>query len=66
MPADDLRLQPKITTAIEVAVLVKMIPIEQAADLIEQFARTRAAEASLDATIETSDRMLNRMGDHQR
>ncbi|GAC1572588.1 MAG: hypothetical protein NVS3B5_01490 [Sphingomicrobium sp.] len=65
MPADDLRLQPKMTTATEIAVLVKMIPIEQAASLIEQFARTFAAQASLDATIETSDRILNRIGNQK-
>ena len=31
---DDARLQPRMSTALEIAVLVKVIPIEQAADLI--------------------------------
>lgn len=66
MPADDLRLQPKMTTAAEVAVLVKLIPIELGADLIEQYARTVAAQARVEATIETNDRMLKHMdGDRQ-
>jgi hypothetical protein len=45
-------LKPKMTTALEVAVLVKCLPnIQQAADLIEQYARSVAAEAKLDATL---------------
>lgn len=49
-------LTRKMTTAIEVAALVKAIPIEQAADLIEQYARSVAAQARIDATVEANER----------
>lgn len=45
----DLRIPP-IKTAVEIAALVQMIPIEDGAALIEQYARCVAAEARCDAT----------------
>ena len=49
---------PELAGAKEVAVLVKCMPnLEQAAELIEQYARTVAAGARLDATIEAYDRI---------
>lgn len=53
----DIRLQPKMTTALEVAILVKAIPIEDAANLIQQYANTVAAGARIDATQDAYDRM---------
>lgn len=66
MAIDDIRLQPNMTTALEVAVIVKCLPdIKQAADLIEQYAKTVASQARVDATIEAHDRMLNLMNGDQ-
>lgn len=46
-------LKPKMTTALEVAVLVKCLPdIKMAAELIEDYARLVAAGVRLDATVE--------------
>lgn len=51
-------LAPKMTTALEVAVLVKCLPdIRQAADLIEQYAQTVASGARVEATIEAYERI---------
>jgi len=56
------RLTPKLTTALEVAVLVKCLPsIQDAADLIEQYARTVASGAVVDAVGECYDRVLRSM-----
>lgn len=53
------RLDPKMTTALEVAVLVKCLPnLEDAADLIEQYGRTVASAAVVDACAEAYDRVL--------
>lgn len=54
-----VRLAPDISEAMQVAILVKGEPnFAKAANLIEQYAKTIAAEASLQATIDTSDRIL--------
>lgn len=45
-----------ITGALEIAILAKAIPLEQAASLIEQYARTCASAARLDAVSQTIDR----------
>jgi hypothetical protein len=59
---DDVRLAPKITTALEIAVLVKCLPdIQQAADLIEQYANTVAAGAKIEAAQEAYERTLRVM-----
>lgn len=51
-----LRLQPApITGALEVAILAQAIPLQAAAELIEQYARTAAAAARVDATAEAID-----------
>lgn len=47
---------PPITGALEVAILAQAVPLQQAADLIEQYARTQAAAAKLDAVATTIDR----------
>jgi hypothetical protein len=47
---------PPITGALEVAILAQAVPLEQAASLIEQYARTCSAAARLDAVSETIDR----------
>lgn len=52
MSIDDLRLQPKMSTPTEIAVLAKCLPIEQAAELIELYARQAVAAAELDATLD--------------
>jgi hypothetical protein len=43
------RLEPKITTALEIAVLCQAISPMQAAELIEQYARTYASGSKLEA-----------------
>ena len=45
-----------ITGALEVAILVQAIPLQSAADLIEQYAKTYAAGAVLDAVSKTIDK----------
>lgn len=52
----DLRSKP-MTTALEIAVLCQALPIQAAADLIEQYARTVASGAALDAAQRMSDRI---------
>lgn len=47
---------PPITGALEVAILAQAISLPQAAELIEQYARTCAAAARVDATAEAIDR----------
>lgn len=47
---------PPITGALEVAILAKAVPLQQAAELIDQYARTAAAAARVDATAEAIDR----------
>jgi hypothetical protein len=53
----ELLTPAKIPTAIEIAVLVKTIDLQDGADLIEQYARTMAAGAKIDATASAYDRM---------
>lgn len=50
-------LRTKMTTALEIAVLVQSIPLEKGAALIEQYAQTVAAGARVDATSEAAERM---------
>lgn len=53
----DLRI-PKITTAMEVVILIKMLPDhEDGARLVEEYAQMVAAGAKLDATLEADARM---------
>lgn len=47
---------PPITGALEVAILAQAVPLKAAAELIEQYARTAAAAAKLDAISTTIDR----------
>lgn len=52
------RLTPShIPTAIEIAALIPLLPIEAAADLIEQYARTAAAGARITATEDAYARL---------
>jgi hypothetical protein len=60
-PTDDLpaRFAMPVATALEVAILVKGVKnIRDAEKLVEQYARTVAATARLDAVVETSDRII--------
>lgn len=61
-PSDPLpdRFTVKVPMALEVAMLARSpgVSLTAAADLIEQYARTAASEARLDAVAETSHRML--------
>lgn len=53
------RLSPPIAGALEVAILVKGIAsYTDAAALIEQYAQTVAAEARLQAVVDTADRVF--------
>ena len=53
-----LRLEPKpLTTALEVAVLCQALGIRQAADLIEQYARTAHAEGLLEGVAKAYNRI---------
>lgn len=53
----DLRI-PKITTAMEVAILVRVLPdIEDCERLIREYGQMVAAGAKLDATLEANERM---------
>ena len=57
------RLNVLLANALEVAVLVKGVKnIRDAAALVEQYAQTVAAEARLQAVIDTSDRILSQIG----
>jgi hypothetical protein len=49
---------PPITGALEVAILAQAVPLQQAAALIEQYARTRASEARLDGVASCADRVF--------
>lgn len=53
------RLERQIGTALDIALICRcLVDIQDAANLIEQYAQTVAADARLDATIKTSDRVL--------
>lgn len=58
-PSD--RLSVPIPTAVDVAALVKQVDIITGADLIEQYARTCAAEARMEAVEHTSNRIIAAM-----
>lgn len=52
------RVDRQIGTALDIALLCRcIVNIQDSADLIEQYAQTVAAQARLDATIATSDRI---------
>jgi len=53
---------PKITTALEVAILAKCLPdINAAADLIQQYANTVAAGQKLEASIALRNRIFAKL-----
>lgn len=55
-----LRLQPApIKGAMQIAILVQAIPLQQAAELIDQYVRAECAAARLDATAATIDRCID-------
>ena len=49
------------TTAVEIASLCQLLPIQTAADLIQQYADAVAAGARIDATQEAYEKMDRRM-----
>lgn len=49
----------RVSGALEVAILVKAVPLQQAAELIEAYGRAEAAAARVDATAEAIDRCCN-------
>lgn len=53
-----------ITGALEVAILAQAVPLQAAANLIEQYARTCAAAAKLDAVSETINRCCDAIDQH--
>lgn len=57
------RFDVGVSGALEIASLVRApgVSITAAAQLIEQYARTKASEATLDAITKTSDRMIAAM-----
>jgi hypothetical protein len=60
-PSDPLpaRMQVPMATALEVAIMCKGLKnIRDAEKLVEQYAQTVAAEARLQAVIDTGDRIL--------
>lgn len=52
------RFTAPVATALEIAVLAKSVSVTQAASLIEQYAKTYASGAVLEAVELTSNRML--------
>lgn len=58
----DLRC-PKIPTAMEIAVLVKTVDLQDGAMLIQQYADTAAAGARIDASQDAYERFDNLMRD---
>lgn len=65
-PSDPLpaRFQTPIAGALEVAILAQAVPLVQAAELIEQYARTVAAGARLEAVETTANRMIAAIDAH--
>ena len=57
IPALPLFLQTPVPTAYTIAALCQGIPIKDAAELIEQFARTEAAAARLEEAQHIYDRL---------
>jgi hypothetical protein len=65
LPPLPLHVQaPPITGALEVAILAQAVPLLQAAKLIDQYARTCAAEAKLDAISTTIARCCEAIDAH--
>lgn len=59
------RLSPPIATALEVAIMCKGLKnIRDAEKLVEQYAQTVAAEARLQAVIDTGERMISAIDNH--
>lgn len=58
VPPLPARFDIPASTAVEIAVLVQALPLAAGAKLIEQYARTVAAAAKLDAIAETGDRVM--------
>ena len=66
-PTDSLPLHVQsapIAGALEVAILAQAVPLQQAAELIEQYARAEAAAARLDAVSKTIDRCCDAIEAH--
>lgn len=57
MPATDLRLQPKMTTAEELVLLVRMVPFNDAVALLNQFAAMHEATGRLDHAVDVFNRV---------
>lgn len=57
MPADDLRLQPKIYTEIELITLIRVIPIDAAVSLLKSYGASERAAGRLDQAVEYRDRL---------
>lgn len=57
MSATDLRLQPKMTTAEELVLLVRTISFQDAVMLVEQFGRCHEAAGKLDHAAEMYNRV---------
>jgi hypothetical protein len=55
-----LRLETAVPTSVEVALLARdpAVSLTKAAELIEQYARTRASEAVVDAVAEAGNRLI--------
>lgn len=65
IPPLPLHIQPApLSPALEVAILAQSVPLQAAADLIEQYARTCAAAAKLDAVSETINRCCEAIESH--
>ena len=66
-PTDPLPLHvqaPPIAGALEVAILVQALPLEQAASLIQQYADTAAAAGRLDGVVAASDKIFAAIDAH--
>ncbi|SEE52525.1 hypothetical protein [Bradyrhizobium lablabi] len=65
LPPLPLHVQaPPIAGALEIAILAQSVPLMQAAELIEQYARTEAAAARVDATAAAIDRVCTAIEAH--
>lgn len=62
MSADDLRLQPKQSEERSIALLVRMVPFEDAVALIEQYGRTKVSEGRCDHAAEVYNRCVDSRG----
>jgi hypothetical protein len=57
MSATDLRLQPKMTTADELVLLVRVLPFTEAVKLVEVFARCHEAAGRVDHAVDVYNRV---------